>query len=411
VTPYSYRATTAEGRIVEGVMEADAEAAVVASLRSQGFIPLYVGTKGRTGGQRRAVSLRLPDFSAWRNRVKSRDLMVYTRELATLLRAGMPLDRSLKSLAALTENQTLREVIANVLTQVQEGKSLSRALGEHARVFPPLYVNMVRAGEAGGVMESVLERLADFLESSEKAREEIRSAMAYPLILAFVGGASIIVLLTYVLPKFAMVFNDMGATMPTSTRVVMGLSSGLQSYWWVAVLVIAALVAAYRRYTTTPAGRLVVDRLKLSVPLFGELGRKVQVARFARTLGTMLKGGVPLIQSLDIVRAIVNNTVIMQALTAVQKDVSEGKGLAQPLERTGVFPPLSLQMVAVGEETGRLDDMLMIVSDHYDRDVTNAVARLMSMLEPAMLLLMGLVTGFIVIAMLSAVFSVNDMQF
>jgi general secretion pathway protein F len=297
------------------------------------------------------------------------------------------------------------------LTQVQEGKSLSRALNEHARVFPPLYINMVRAGEAGGVMESVLERLADYLESSEKAREEIRSAMTYPLILALVGGASIVILLTYVLPKFAMVFNDMGATMPTSTRVVMGISEALQKFWWVGVLALILAVLVYRRYTATPAGRFKVDRFTMNVPLFGELIRKVQVARFARTLGTMLKGGVPLIQSLDIVRAIVSNTVIMQALSAVQKDVSEGKGLAQPLERTGVFPPLSLQMVAVGEETGRLDDMLIIVSDHYDRDVTNMVARLMSMLEPAMLLLMGLVTGFIVIAMLSAVFSVNQMQF
>jgi general secretion pathway protein F len=410
VTPYSYRATTAEGRIVEGVMEAEAEAAVVTSLRNQGFIPLYVGTKGKAG-PRRAVSLRLPDMSALRGRIKSRDLMVFTRELATLLRAGMPLDRSLQSLSSLTENERLREVIANVLMQVQEGKSLSRALGEHARVFPPLYVNMVRAGEAGGIIESVLERLADYLESSEKAREEIRSAMAYPLILAFVGSASILILLTYVLPKFATVFNDMGTTMPPSTRIVMAVSNGLQSYWWVGVLLVVVAVLAYRRYVATPAGRFNVDRLTMAVPLFGELIRKVQVARFARTLGTMLKGGVPLIQSLDIVRAIVNNTVIVQALAAVQKDVSEGKGLAQPLERTGVFPALSLQMVAVGEETGRLDDMLIIVSDHYDRDVTNMVARLMSMLEPAMLLLMGLVTGFIVIAMLSAVFSVNQMQF
>jgi general secretion pathway protein F len=410
VTPYSYRATTAEGRIIEGTMDADGESAVVASLRSQGYIPLFVGA-GKAGKKRRAVSLRLPDLTAWRHRVKGRDLMIFTRELATLLHAGMPLDRSLQSLAGLTENEQLKQVLANVLSQVQQGKSLSRALSEHPRVFPPLYINMVRAGEAGGIMESVLERLADYLENSEKARDEIRSAMTYPLILAFVGGASIVVLLTFVLPKFATVFNDLGATMPTSTRFVMAVSHGLQAYWWVGVLLIVTAFFGFRRYTSTSGGRVRVDRLKLTVPLFGELIRKVQVARFARTLGTMLKGGVPLIQSLEIVRAIVNNTVIVQALAAVQRDVSEGKGLAQPLERTGVFPALSLQMVAVGEETGRLDDMLIVVSDHYDRDVTNTVARLMSMLEPAMLLIMGLVTGFIVIAMLSAVFSVNEMNF
>ena len=391
-------------------MEADAESAVVASLRSQGYIPLFVGA-GKAGQKRRAVSLRLPDVTAWHRRVKGRDLMIFTRELATLLHAGMPLDRSLQSLSGLTENEQLKQVLASVLSQVQQGKSLSRALGEHARVFPPLYINMVRAGEAGGIMESVLERLADYLENSEKARDEIVSALTYPLILAFVGGASIIVLLTFVLPKFATVFNDLGATMPTSTRLVMGLSQALQTYWWIGLIVLVAAVLGFRRYTSTPAGRIRIDRLKLTLPLFGDLTRKVQVARFARTLGTMLKGGVPLIQSLEIVRAIVNNSVIGQALAAVQRDVSEGKGLAQPLERTGVFPALSLQMVAVGEETGRLDDMLIVVSDHYDRDVTNAVARLMSMLEPAMLLLMGLVTGFIVIAMLSAVFSVNEMNF
>jgi len=411
MTPYSYRATTAEGRVVEGVMEADGEAAVVSSLRSQGYIPLYVGTRGVTTGRRRAVSLRMPDLAGWRNRVRGRDLMVFTRELATLLRAGMPLDRSLQSLSMLAENEQLRAVVGNVLGQVQEGKSLSRALAEYPRVFPPLYVNMVRAGEAGGVLESVLERLADYLESSEKAREEIRSAMAYPLILAAVGGLAVTVLLTYVLPKFTVVFADVGVALPTSTRMVMAVSDALQSYWWAAIAFVVAAWIGFKRYTGNPAGRFKYDRLKLTLPLFGELIRKVQVARFARTLGTMLKSGVPLIQSLEIVRAIIDNSVIVSALESVEKDVSEGKGLAQPLERTGVFPPLSLQMVAVGEETGRLDDMLVIVSDHYDRDVTHTVARLMDMLEPAMLVLMAMVAGFIVISMISAVFAVNQMAF
>jgi general secretion pathway protein F len=337
--------------------------------------------------------------------------MIFTRELATLLRAGMPLDRSLQSLASLTENAGLKTIVAKVLAQVQEGKSLSKALGEHSAIFPPLYVNMVKAGEVGGVIESVLERLADYLESSEKARDEIRSAMAYPLILAVVGAASILILLTYVLPKFTVVFADLGATMPTSTRLVMGLSDSIQRFWWVGVLLVGGAYAAFRRYTSGPAGRLRYDRWQLTLPILGDLVRKIQVARFARTLGTMLKSGVPLLQSLEIVRAVLSNTVIANAVLAVQKDVREGKGLSQPLERTGVFPALSLQMVAVGEETGRLDDMLIIVSDHFDRDVTNLVSRLMSTLEPAMLLIMGMVTGFIVIAMLSAVFSVNEMTF
>ncbi len=408
--PFSYRAATSDGRIVEGVMEAEGEAAVVTALRNQGYIPLLVRA-GSAGTTRKKLAFSLPSLPSWRRRVRGRDVMIFTRELATLLRAGMPLDRSLQSLASLTENATLKTVVANVLAQVQEGKSLSKALGEHARVFPPLYVNMVRAGEVGGVLESVLERLADYLEASEKARDEIRSAMAYPLILAGVGAGSILILLTYVLPKFTVVFADLGAAMPASTRMVMAMSDMLQSYWWVAMLLVAASYAAFRRYTSGPAGRLRYDRWQLTIPIFGDLVRKIQVARFARTLGTMLKSGVPLLQSLEIVRNVLSNSVIAGAVVAVQKDVREGKGLAQPLERTGVFPALSLQMVAVGEETGRLDDMLIIVSDHFDRDVTNLVARLMSALEPAMLLLMGLVTGFIVIAMLSAVFSVNEMTF
>ncbi|RMF21750.1 MAG: type II secretion system F family protein [Deltaproteobacteria bacterium] len=407
---FSYRAATAEGRVVEGVLEAEAESAVVANLRQQGYIPLEVVAGRGAARTSRRFSFTLPRLS-WRDRVRGRDLMLFTRELATLLHAGMPLDRSLQSLAALGENERLRAVVSDVLARVQEGKSLSDALADHSEVFPPLYVNMVRAGEAGGVVESVLERLAEYLEASEKARDEIRSAMTYPLILALVGGVSIVVLLTYVLPKFTVVFADLGAAMPASTRLVMAASDALQKYWWIAAVVIAAAVFAFRRYAATAEGRMRVDRWKLSAPLIGDLVRKVQVSRFARTLGTMLKSGVPLIRSLEIVRAIVGNVIISSALEVVQKEVSEGKGLAQPLERTGVFPALSLQMVAVGEETGRLDDMLLVVAGHYDREVGNAVARLMSMIEPAMLLIMGLVTGFIVIAMLSAVFSVNQMSF
>jgi general secretion pathway protein F len=360
------------------------------------------------------MSLGLPSLASLqvlRKRIKGRDLMIFTRELATLLRAGMPLDRSLHSLAMLTENESLKTVVSGVLTQVQEGKSLSKALAEHPTVFPPIYVNMVRAGEAGGVIESVLERLAEYLESSEKAREEIKSAMTYPIILAVVGAGSILILLTYVLPKFTVIFADIGAVMPPSTRIVMAISDFLQAYWWMAAALAAGLWFSFKRYTSSAAGLLKFHRLQLATPLLGELLRKVEVARFSRTLGTMLKSGVPLLQSLEIVRAVLTNTVMSTAIIGVQRDVSEGKGLSQPLERSGVFPALSLQMVAVGEDTGRLDEMLLIVSDHYDQDVSNLIARLMNMMEPAMLLIMGVVAGFIVISMLSAVFSVNEMSF
>jgi len=393
-------------------MDADGEAAVVASLRSQGFIPLRIDA-GAGGTMRvgRRISLRMPEIALpWsRNRVRSRDLMHFTRELATLLRAGLPLDRALQSLANLAENDNLREVVRRILLEVQEGKSLSEALGTHARVFPPLYVNMVRAGEAGGVVESILERLADYLERSQKAKDEITSAMTYPIILALVGSASIIILLTVVLPKFSAIFVDLGAAMPASTRLVMAISEGIQHYWWLIALVVGAAVVGFRQWVATSRGRYTFDRLKLTIPMLGNVITKFQVSQFARTLGTMLRSGVPLIKSLEIVRNIVGNVVIRQALESVQRDVSEGKGLATPLERTGVFPSLALQMVAVGEDTGRLDEMLLVVSDHYERDFSNLVNRLMALVEPAMLIIMGLVAGFIIISMMTAIFSVNQL--
>ncbi|MFN2426874.1 MAG: type II secretion system F family protein [Candidatus Binatia bacterium] len=407
MTAYAYRASTREGRVVEGTMEAAGQAAVVSSLRAQGFMPLSV-TEGSVSAARRAFSLNfeLP----WRRapKVKSRDLMVFTGELSTLLKAGLPLDRSLGSLSALTENETLKRIVGEILGRVQEGRSLSQALGEHPEVFPPLYVNMIRAGEAGGVVETVLERLSEYLQSSEKTREEVKSAMVYPLILATTAGAAIVIMLTFVLPKFATIFSDLGTAMPTSTRMVMAVSDFMIGYWWLIGFAAAAAWMGLRRWLGTSAGRERFDRFLLSAPVVGDLVRKLQVARFARTLGTMLKSGVPLIQALEIVRAVVANVVIGRALAVVQRDVSEGKGLSGPLEKVKVFPPLALQMVGVGEETGRLDDMLLVVSDHYDGEVSHAVARAMALISPLVLVVMGVITGFIVWAMISAVFSVNE---
>lgn len=405
---YAYRASTREGKVVEGSMEASGEAAVVAALRGQGLMPLSVkaGSSAATGFSF-SLNFELP----WNRqpKVRSRDLMVFTGELSTLLRAGLPLDRSLGSLSALTENETLKRIVGEILGRVQEGRSLSQAVGEHPEVFPPLYVNMIRAGEAGGVVETVLERLAEYLESSEKTREEIKSAMVYPIILATTAGGAILVMLTFVLPKFAAIFADLGTAMPASTRFVMAVSDVLLGYWWAITAGVVAAYIGWKRWLATPAGRERFDRFSLAAPVVGDLVRKLQVARFARTLGTMLKGGVPLIQALEIVRAVVANVVISGALAVVQRDVSEGKGLSGPLERVKVFPPLALQMVGVGEETGRLDDMLMVVSDHYDTEVSHAIARAMALISPLVLVVMGMVTGFIVWAMISAVFSVNEM--
>ncbi|MFT4570083.1 MAG: type II secretion system protein F [Hyphomicrobiaceae bacterium] len=411
MTSYSYRATTRDGRVVEGVIEAAGEAGVVAALRSQGYIPLSIraGTGGAGAGAGSKFSMAMPSFGA--GRVKNRDLMLFTRELATLLNAGLPLDRSLHSLAALTENAKLKSVVAEVLSSVQGGKSLSQALADQPDVFPPLFFNMIRAGEAGGMVETVLERLADYLERNQTVRDEVKSALSYPIILALVASGAITILLVYVLPKFATLFDELGTAMPASTQFVMGASDLLQRYWWLGGILIAAAVLGVRQYRQTPAGQLKWDGWSLNAPLIGGLTSKIQIARFARTLGTMLQGGVPLIRALEIVRTVVGNQVINEAVGVVQREVSEGKGLGGPLESVGVFPPLAIQMVAVGEETGRLDEMLLVVADHFDREVTNTVNSLMALVGPFILVVMGGIAGFIVIAMMSAVFSVNEMQF
>jgi len=389
-------------------MEAAGETAVISSLRSQGYLPLSVTEgSGSKAGRALSFNFKLP----WRReaRVRNRDLMLFTGELATLLRAGLPLDRSLGSLSALTENPTLKRIVARVLARVQEGRSLSQALGEFDEVFPPLYVNMIRAGEAGGVVETVLERLAEYLENTEKTRDEIKSAMTYPLILVTVAGFAIVILLFVVLPQFATIFEEQQAVMPTATRIVMGLSDLILGYWWLILISLLALWQGWRRWLASPRGRESFDRLTLRAPVLGDLARKLQIARFARTLGTMLKGGVPLIQALEIVRSVVANVVIARALVVVQREVSEGKGLTGPLEKARVFPALALQMVGVGEETGRLDDMLLVVSSHYDREVSHAIARAMSLMGPLILIVMGGMVLFIVWAMISAVFGLNEL--
>ncbi len=408
---FSYRASTADGQIVEGVIDADVESTVVASLRGQGYIPIQIdhGAKLARGGAGAWAAGLTESFERWRDRVSNRDLMLFTRELATLLNAGLPLDRCLQSLATLTEKESLKAIVRRVLVDVQEGKSLSDALAVHDYVFPALYVNMVRAGEAGGVLEMILERLADYLEQSQKVRDEVSSAMTYPIFLVVVGGLMMVGMLTYVLPKFAVLFNDLGGALPASTQFVMALSDIFRAYWWAMLLGSGVIFFGVRRWSNSQKGRATVDRFKLQMPILGDLFTKMQVATVARTLGTMLKSGVPLIKSLEIVKAVVANVVIGRALTEVQHDVSEGKGLASPLERTGVFPSMALQMVSVGEDTGRLDEMLLVVADHYDRDVSNIIKSLMSMIGPIVMIFIAGLVGFIIMAVMSAIFSVNEL--
>jgi len=403
---FQYRATDFQGKIVEGSMEAGEERSVVQRLREKGLIPIRIGAGSAAPRAAKAVSL--PTLG--RKKVKTAELLIFTRELATLLAAGMPLDRSLTTLTQLAQTPELKRVTSEVLEAVRGGTSLAEALALHPKVFPPLYVNMVKAGEIGGVLDQVLQRLVEYLASAEELRDEVISAMTYPLILVGVGGVSVAVLLVFVLPKFATMFADLGQALPLSTRMMLSISDFFTSWWaLVGVPVIVGAVFAFYRYLST-SQRMAFDAFKLRVPVLGKLLRLTEVARFGRTLGVLLRSGVPMLQALDIVRAVAGNRVIAEALGEVQVGVREGAGMAGPLGRSGVFPQLALQMIAVGEDTGKLDEMLITTADFFDREVRNDVKRLTRLLEPAMILIMGLVVGFMVISMLMAVFSINDVN-
>ncbi|MCC6767381.1 MAG: type II secretion system F family protein [Deltaproteobacteria bacterium] len=405
---FQYRATDFQGKIVEGSMEAGEERSVVQRLREKGLIPIRIGV-GTTAAPRAAgKAITLPSFG--RKGVKTAELLIFTRELATLLQAGMPLDRSLTTLTQLAQTPELKRVTSEVLESVRGGTALAEALGQHPKVFPPLYVNMVKAGEVGGVLDQVLQRLVEYLQSAEELRDEVISALTYPLILVGVGGVSVAILLIFVLPKFATMFADLGQALPLSTRMMLAISDAATSPWSLIGVpaVCAALFGLYRYFSTTK--RMAFDAFKLRMPVVGNLLRLTEVARFGRTLGVLLRSGVPMLQALDIVRAVATNQVIAQALNEVQVGVREGAGMAAPLGRSGVFPQLALQMIAVGEDTGKLDEMLVTTADFFDREVRNDVKRLTRLLEPAMILIMGLVVGFMVISMLMAVFSINDVD-
>ena len=406
---YLYKATDSSGKVVNGSLEAEGEKGVVAELHNMGFIPMKIAlSKG--SGKRLDVDIS-KQISSFFKGVSGKDILAFTQDLSTLLESGLPVDRALSILIDASEKEKVKEVVGDILKTVQGGGYLSDAMAKHPKVFSKFYVNMVRAGEAGGVLESVLGRLGAFLESSQDLKDYIKSALVYPLFLVFVGGASIIILLTFVIPKFSIIFSDMGQAIPFTTRFLLGLSEVLRAYWWVILGGLGAIFFFLRRYLLTRAGRLRLDRSKLSLPIAGELVKKIEVARFARTLGTLTKSGVPILQALVLVKDIIGNRVIAKSMEGVYERVKEGDKLSKPLSDSGVFPSLAIQMITVGEETGRLDSMLLRVAENYEKMVRDTVKRFISLLEPAMILAMGLVVGFVVISMLMAIFSMNEMPF
>ena len=394
---FLYRATTLDGTIMEGVIEAADEKAAVEILKNTGIIPLKIAAP------KESIKKRLTLRSS------KGDLLTFTTELSVLLHAGLPLDRCLNILSEISESKEMKNIVQSILKSIREGSSFSDALAQHPKVFPRLYVNMTRAGEAGGVLDIVLDKLSEFLESTKELKEHIFSAMIYPAILIVAGGVSIIILLTYVLPKFSLIFAELGASLPLSTKVILTFSNGLKSYWWAALLSIIAGWIVFKSFLKSDTGKYRWDAFKLK--LVGEVIQKLETARFCRTLGTLLKSGVPLLQALTNAKDVISNRVIASAIDGVLKGAKEGKGIAVPLSEAHVFPPLALSMIKVGEETGQLDSMLIKVASTYEKSLRVAIKRFVSLFEPAVILGMGLIIGFIVISMLMAIFSMTELPF
>ncbi len=400
---YLYKATTISGQVVEGSMDGRDEGAVVRNLQQMGYIPVKVVPAGNEAGGSR--------FSLFPARVGMKNLLIFTQELSTLVSAGLPIERSLQILGSLTENPKLKEVVQDILNRIREGSSLADALGNHPRIFSKLFVNMVKAGESGGFLEVILSRLAKYLQSAKEIRDYLVSVMIYPIFLTSVSGASIVILVAFVIPRFAKVFTDMGQALPLPTQILLSLSQGTRDYWWALLGVLALIYFVLKAYNQDPTRKLRWDRSKLRWVVVGSLIKKIEVARFARTLATLLQSGVPILSALSLVKEISQNLAVSEAIGTIHDRLREGKPVAKTLEETGVFPPLAIHMIAVGEETGKIDEMLNKVAETYEENVQTSVKRFVSLLEPLIILFMGLVVGFIVISMLLAIFSLNDIPF
>lgn len=395
---YSYRVRDRQGKIITGKLEADNEASVSARLREMGYFVIGVEVE-KPSITKREIRILKP-------KVKTKDVTVFTRQFATMINAGLPLVKCLSILSEQTESPVLTEVIVDVQHEVEMGRSLSEALSKHPDVFSDLYTSMVKAGEIGGVLDDVLLRIATTLESEALIRSKIKSALTYPIAMFAISILLLVVMLVFVVPSFEKMFKEIGATLPLLTRLVMGLSHFLLS--WMGMLVIAALIGGViylRRWVKTPKGRRKYDALKLKLPVFGNLIHKMSLSRFSRTLGTLVASGVPILQALEITSKTVGNVLVAEAVDNVRAGVKEGESIARPLSQSPLFPPMVTQMLAIGEETGALDTMLNKVSDFYDSEVSTTVDAMTSLLEPILIVFLGLVVGIIVLSLYMPIFS------
>ncbi len=388
---FSYTARTANGELRNAAVDAPSRDDAVAMLRRQRLTVLKMD-------ETRTV------VRASRRRVTTRDVVVFTRQFATMINAGLPLVQVLDVLSNQSENPSLGAIAREVMFDVQSGKTVADALRRHPKVFSDLYVNLVAAGESGGMMDVMLNRLAVFLEKSDLLARKVRGAMVYPAVIMSVAGICVVILLWKVIPIFAGMFASSGAELPGPTQFVVGLSQLLIGYWWLILLVGAVLAVGGKQVYATPEGQLVIDRALLRLPVLGDLIRKSAVSRFTRTLGTLIGSGVSILEGLEITARTAGNRVMHDAILRSRTSIAGGDTIAAPLQRSGVFPPMVTSMIAVGEQTGGLDDMLAKVADFYDAEVDVSVSTLLSLLEPVMIVLLGVVVGGMLIAMYLPIF-------
>lgn len=397
---FFFRAVASDGKLRTGSLTAESDRTVTRELRKQGLTPIYVGVEQK----KKAFELKLPAFASGHRR----DVLFFTQELSTLLNAGVPVDRALNITGELTERPQFRFIVLDTLRVLKGGKSLADSLALHPDYFSDLFVNMVRAGEASGSLASVFERLAEFEKSRDELRNYIISSMIYPALLALVGLSSIIVLLTYVVPKFATVFSESRMKIPVPTLIMLQVSKIVQTYWWMAASAVTVAAVTFRTYIHTSAGRLWWDTIRLRIPLLGDALRKAETARFARAMATLVANSVPLVQSIGIAGAILNNRMIAGALAEVAQGVKRGEGIAAPVRKAAVFPPLAAHLLMVGEETGRLDQMFARMAEIYETDTRAAIKRFTALFEPLVILVMGVMVGALILSMLLAITSIND---
>lgn len=421
---FRYTALDRSGKQVTGTLVGRDETDAATKVRAMGYYPVTVRGSGNgasaravatiTGNKTRPIfesaaksEVPQPEVVDKGRRVPRVHILLFTRELADLIDAGLPIDRAMSVLVEQSDSPELRAMVSRLQADIRAGKPLSEALTRYPREFPPLYANMIRAGEIAGQLPAVMTRLADFMEKEHVRRSQVMAALTYPMVLITVAVLAVTFLLTFVIPKLQDVFKDLGAALPLPTQMLLAASKFIQREWWLIAIAVVVAVYAFRGWVNTPGGRRTFDAFKLSVPLAGALAQKIVMARFVRTLGTLLGGGVPILDSLEIAGSAVGNTVTEAAVSSARDGVRQGEPLASSLESTGAFVPLVIHMTAVGEETGRLPSMLIRTSETLDFEVDNAMRRLTSLVEPAVVLLMGGFVGFVVLSILLPIFQAN----